>query len=520
MTALRDPARFPHPVDAIEVVETHISVVVLAGALAYKFKKAVDLGFLDFRRLSSRKHFCEEELRLNRRTAPALYLDVLPVCGTPDTPVLGGSGSVIEYTLRMRRFPQEHLFDRMAREGTLTASHVDRLADVIAGFHGRIERTGADGDFGRPEDVLARALDNVDCLDSSATDEAPRARLNALRAWTVAEYERCAPLLASRRSDGFVRECHGDLHLGNIALVDGAPMPFDCVEFDASLRWTDVVDEVAFLVMDLLAHALPALAWRFLDGYLQVTGDYPGVALLRFCLVYRAMVRAKIAWIRARQSAGSGQAQAGAMADVERCLEVATECSRDHRPAIIVMHGLSGSGKSTVARALVETLGAVRVRSDVERKRLGGLGPGARSASALDDGLYAPAASATTYQRLASLTAPMLAAGWPVVVDATFLRRADRDAFRALARFEGVPFVIATCEASPATLRGRVAARERSGHDASEAGVDVLEHQFATIEPLGADERSAAVIVATDEGMSPSPATLGEIVRRVGTAHR
>jgi len=513
--ALSDPSRFSHPAGAIDVIETHISFVVLAGEFVYKLKKPVDLGFLDFRTLAARRHFCEEELRLNRRTAPGLYLEVLPIAGRADEPVLGGDGPPIEYALKMRRFPQACLLDRMAREKTLTPDHIDALATVIAAFHARVDHADAGSAFGTPARVLAPALQNFDQLEALGASDPDKHDLTALRAWTLQAHRHLSDSIERRRGEGFVRECHGDLHLGNIAVIDGSPVPFDCIEFDAQLRWIDVMSEIAFLVMDLLDHRLPALAWRCLDAYLQATGDYGGVELLRFFLVYRAMVRAKIALIRDGQTAASDGAGTGPKSAFRTYLDLALELSRSGRPAIVLMHGLSGSGKSTVAQAALESLGAIRIRSDVERKRSHGLAAAERSASGVESGLYVPAITALTYRRLATLAAGIVRAGWPALVDATFLRQADRESFRALARSEAVPFLIVSCEAAEATLRARVVAREREAGDASEAGLAVLERQLATREPLVADELADAITVTTDEGEPAMTTAIAEIARRI-----
>jgi aminoglycoside phosphotransferase family enzyme/predicted kinase len=512
--ALRDPTRYPHPAADIEVVETHISCVVLAGDYAYKFKKPVDLGFLDFTTLAARRRYCEEEMRLNIRTAPALYLDVLPIGGTPHAPVLGGPGPAIEFALRMRRFSQDALLDDMARKGTLSAAHVDALAREIAAFHARVPRAAADSQFGTPEQALQPALANFEATDDPALASV-NSDLEALRQWTRAEYGRIRATLAHRRLAGQVRECHGDLHLGNVAWIDGSPVLFDCIEFDPHLRWIDVMSEIAFLVMDLLDRHQPALAWRCLDAYLQQTGDYDGVDLLRFFLVYRAMVRAKVALIRDREAGVAPSTMAAIDRPFRSYLELAGSLARSARPAVVLMHGLSGSGKSNLAQVLLETVGAIRIRSDVERKRLHGLDPTARTSTGVDSGLYGAAANAETYAHLARRASAIVQAGWTVVVDATFLRRTDRDAFRALARSLGCRFLIVACQAPADVLRARVAARAVAAQDASEAGSEVLEHQFGTIEGLAADEGVDAITVATHQPAVSTVATLAEIARRI-----
>ncbi|MGP1680445.1 MAG: AAA family ATPase, partial [Burkholderiales bacterium] len=459
IAALRQPACYAHAVERVELLQTHISCVLLAGDYAYKIKKPVNLGFLDFSTLAARKLYCEEELRLNRRTAPALYLDVLAIGGSESAPVLGGGGAPIEYALRMRRFEQDALLDRMARRGALTPQHIDALARGLAAFHAEIERAGAGAAYGSPERILAPALQNFEQMLPLASAKADIALLARLRDWTRREHAALAAVFAARKRDGWVRECHGDLHLGNIALLGGVPTPFDGIEFNPDFRWIDVMNEVAFLVMDLLDHGLPRLAFRFLNAYLEFTGDYAGLRVLRFYLVYRALVRAKVSCLRAHQAGIAAHEKGELEREYRRHLNLAERLAAPAHAAMLIMHGLSGSGKTTIAQNLLEALGAVRLRSDVERKRLFGIAAGERSGSGLDAGLYTAAASERTYARLAELAREVLAAGYPVIVDAAFLKHDERERFAALALVAGARFLIAACTAAPAALRARVAAR-------------------------------------------------------------
>ncbi|MEW6690372.1 MAG: AAA family ATPase, partial [Pseudomonadota bacterium] len=490
IAALRDPTRYPHPVQEVEVVETHISWVLLAGEYAYKLKKPVRLAFLDFSTLEARKRFCEEELRLNRRTAPGLYLEVVPIVQGAGGPALGGAGEAIEYALKMRRFADRALADRMAREGALGAAEADAIAASLAAFHASLPRAGPGDAFGSAAQVSAQARDNFEqiaALDAAAAAAAPFERL---RAWTAREGARLGPAFEARRAAGCVRECHGDLHLGNIAFEGGRALPFDCIEFDPMLRWIDVASEVAFLVMDLRAHALDGLAARLLNAWLEAGGDYDAVRVLRYYSVYRAMVRAKIACIRRDAR------------EYRRYLDLAEALSRPARPALVLMHGVSGSGKTTLAQALLERFGAVRVRSDIERKRLHGLAPLARAGTGLASGIYDAEAGERTYARLAALARAILEAGYPAIVDAAFLRREQRERFARLAQDLEAGFVIAACSAPEETLLERVAGREARARDASDAGIAVLEHQIATWQPLAAGEREHAVAVDTGSAAS------------------
>ncbi|HAN55350.1 MAG TPA: hypothetical protein DCQ77_03745 [Betaproteobacteria bacterium] len=488
VAALREPACYPHPADGVQGLETHISHVLLAGDYAYKIKKPLDLGFLDFATLDKRRYYCAEELRLNRRLAPDLYLGVVPIGGSVDAPRMGVEPA-IEYAVKMRRFGQEGLFDGMLARGELGPGHIDELAALIADFHVSLPAATPDSPFGTPENIIAPARQNIDQLQALFTRPEQRARLEAVRIVTESAYTGLEPILAARRRAGWVRECHGDLHLGNIALVDGHITVFDCIEFNPNLRWIDVMSEVAFLIMDLVARNQTPLAFRFLDAYLAHSGDYAGVTVLRFYLAYRAMVRAKVSGIRAHQPAVKRAEKASALRDCLRYLKLAEVFFRPALPALIVNHGLSGSGKTTFSQSALETLGAVRIRSDVERKRLHDLPAAARTGSGVERDLYSRAITRATYDRLAELAGKIVAAGFPVIVDATFIARWQRDQFRTLAHALGVPFIIIDYRADAATLRQRVQARERLGTDASEANLAVLERQFETREPLGADER-------------------------------
>lgn len=493
LAKLQDPRCYPHAVADIERIETHISTVLLTGRFAYKFKKPVDLGFLDFTTLTLRRHYCEEELRLNRRLAPELYLNVVAVCGDPPRVCAADAGGAIEYAVKMRQFDQRGLLDRVLVRGELLASHIDALATSVADFHAHVDRSCQGCVFGLPatqEMFMRQNFAQIRAL--TACDE-----LDAIERWSIAEHAALAPLMAARHRDGFVRECHGDLHLGNIAMIDGAIRIFDCIEFNPDLRWCDVANEVAFLVMDFAARGHDEFAARFFNAYLEITGDYAVAWLLPCYLAYRAMVRAKVACIRAHQAGLADAARADANAEFGNYLRLATSFTRTRWPCLIITHGVSGSGKTTVTQPLLERLGALRVRSDLERKRLHGMAALARSGSAPDAGLYAKDATQATYDELYRLARELLATGWPVIVDATFLQRRQRDRFRALAAELQIPFLILDCHADVEELRRRVARRTAIGTDASEATLTVLERQLTTAEPLSAIEITDTVSIDT-----------------------
>ena len=521
--SLLDPACYPHPAGPVEHLETHISDVLLAGAFAYKLKKPVSLGFLDFGTPAARRHFCHEELRLNRRVAPGLYLAVVALRATPVGPrwdeaadrdpepetvgqVSGGHDDApagaapdtpaLAHAVKMRRFAQSALFDRMLVDGTLEPRHVDALAERVAAFHDAAARSRPDDDYGTPTRALEAACDNFVTLRRLAAARPFAERLASLERWTRAHHADLVPILAARKAAGLVRECHGDLHSGNVAWVDDEAQPFDCIEFSAPLRWIDVASEIAFTVMDLHAHGRADLAARLLDRWLHASGDYGALEPLDWFVVYRALVRAKVAAIRADEPGVDEDARQAALASLDRHVALAETVREGRRPALVITHGVSGSGKSWLSERLMEATGAIRLRSDVERKRLHRLRPREQRDSTIGEGIYTASAGEATYARLLGLAREVLATGRIAIVDATFLSRRQRETFRMLARCRGVPFAILDCEADPATLRERILARARAGGDASEATIDVLAHQLRTREPLIGVERESAVTVS------------------------
>ncbi len=472
--------------EEVEVVETHISWVLLVGETAYKIKKPVNFGFVDFSTLDRRRRFCEEEVRLNRRLAPELYRGVVPITGSVEAPIVGGTGEPIEFAVAMRRFPQEVLLDRVLERGELRPEHIDGLAEAIADFHGRVAVAPSVGPLGSPERIWGPVAENFKHIAAGIDDGFVGDLSDRARAMFEVQREE----LARRKGEGFVRECHGDMHLGNMLLLDGRVVVFDGIEFNDDLRWIDVQSEVAFLTMDLECRSRPGFACRLLNAYLERTGDYAGAALLPFYRAYRAMVRAKVASIRSRQAEIDGDGRQRLEEECRRYLRIADRDSRPGRPVLVITHGPSGSGKTTVTGRIVEEVGAIRLRSDIERKRLFELDPLARDASGR---LYNSDATEMTYAKLASSAEQVLWAGFPVAVDATFLSRARRDEFRRLAGRMGVPLLILDVRADETALRERLARRHLEGGDASDAAVAVLECQLAARDPLGDDEAAVPI---------------------------
>ena len=517
VTALLDSRRYPHAAKAVRLIETHISWVLLAGRYAYKIKKALDLGFLNFTTLQARRFYCSEEIRLNRRLAPKIYLDVIPIGGALDAPELGAQPA-LEYAVRMKRFASARLMDRLLTRDRIAPGHMDSLAATLARFHASLPAAEAGSAFGSAAAIHAAALQNFEQLQMLLKEPADNKVVDELRLATEAAHAAGAKRFEERRAQGFVRECHGDLHLGNIVLIGNEPVPFDGIEFNPGLRWIDVINEVAFPVMDLLQRKRPEFAYRFLNAYLEAGGDYGGVSVLNFYIAYRATVRAKVSAIRAAQAGMTKRSTADALAACRGYLALAgASLSRSRppqegrrrvpgacgstlaQPALIITHGLPGSGKSTFAQAALERLQALRIRSDVERKRLFGLAPLADSRSQVGNGMYTAAATRRTYARLLELARELLMAGFPVIVDAAFLKQEERQQFRELAHDLAVPFAIVSMQASHANLKARIMKRHRQANDASEADIAVLEMLQAAQQPLAQQEQDCAVVMVNEE---------------------
>jgi len=504
LDALRRPGAWPAstaagdgPASAPTLLQTHISSLLLGPAHVLKLKKPLKLPFLDFSSAERRLACCREELRLNRRTAPALYLGLAAITGPlaqarvhllADGEAL--PPGLIDAGVWMRRFDPAQGFDRLADRGALTAAQVDALAAALARFLAPLPPSppglGDGPGLQHWVDDNWRELATSPLADALVADD--RARVAALGHWSQARGSTLQPLLARRLAAGTVVEGHGDLHLGNVVWHDHDAVPFDALEFNAALRHGDRLNDLAFAFMDLLDHGLPALAWRLLNRTLDATGDHDGLPLLRWLAAYRAGVRAKVALIGAGQ-APDAAARETAIGQARRRLALAHKLAFPALPRLVLTAGLSGSGKSTAADLLAGALGAVHLRSDVERKRLHGLAPTERPADdAARDRLYGPEAGRATYDRLLAAADAALAGGLNVVLDAAWLRRAERAAAWALARRHGVAAQLLWCEAPEAVLAARLGRRQVQGGDPSDADAAVMQRQRGWQEPPAADE--------------------------------
>ena len=499
----------------VRLIVTDISRIMLVGDLAYKFKKALQRDVLDYSTLSARRYACEEELRLNRRLAPELYLGLASITGTRACPAIDGDGPVLEYAVRMRRFDQSALWQERLNAGQLGADEVSALALLLADFHAGAARATPQSPWGNGALIVARTQEDVAGIAAVLDNTRQRAMLDEIAAWLTRQEQALAPLFARRKADGWVRECHGDLHCGNILTLAGQVRIFDGIEFNTALRWIDVAQDLAFAWMDLQCQGRRGLAARLLNDYLERCGDYGSLALLPYYRVQRALVRCKVFLLR---SLAGSRGRSAALLQAQRYLAFAHACITPAAPALLIACGLAGSGKSWLSNALVEPLEVVRLRSDVERKRLfaGPAGTGTKALPA--QGIYDQAANVATYRRLVRLAQQGLAAGFVMVVDATFLERRRRLALRTLARHSQVPFLLLHVDAPLPVLASRLAARARAGTDPSDADMAVLACQMERWAKQGLRPDEAADVIEIANGADFGAEALASVVAQVRQA--
>ena len=497
--ALSHPAAYPDTTSALEVVETHISWIFLTDRWAYKVKKPLNLGFLDFSTLQKRHHYCLEELRLNRRLCPDIYHSVVPIVRQEGIyRIEGHEGEIIDYAVKMLRFDRSMELDRMLARHLLTTEHIDRLSGIIAAFHSSLAPAPPHTPFGRPEEVIKPVLANFTHTESAALKRDEAILLETLKAWSIREHQRLTPLLLERKSNGCIRQCHGDMHTGNMVWWKNRIVIFDCIEFNEYLSIIDVISDFSFLFMDLLHAGEAGLAWRLLNNYLAETGDYHALPLLRFYTLYRAMVRAKVTAIRYTQTSDPVLAQKS-LEEHRSYVRLAEQCSRKQKPMLLLTCGVSGSGKTVASAALSSTLKALHIRSDIERKRIGGLKALERSNKTSENSLYTDTFSQQTYQRLLEVATLAIQEGITVIVDATFLKSASREVFLELAKAEKIPFRILFFHAPLDILTARVQKRYQKGVDASEADCAVLLQQLEKQEALTPREEALSLQINTGE---------------------
>ncbi|MBW4661982.1 MAG: AAA family ATPase [Drouetiella hepatica Uher 2000/2452] len=477
---MMQPEFYPHPVQPpIQLIQTHVSYVLLTGDYAYKLKKPVNFGFLDYSTLEKRQHFCQEELRLNQRCAQELYLEVLPIAEEGDRFQLNGSGTPADYTLKMQQFPQDGLLANLHRQGKLTEALLQELAKTIAQFHAKISTSDYIRGFGEPTRVREAIDENFQQTEQYIGRSQTQTQFDETRAYNDRLFAEHSDLFVARMQQDRIRECHGDLHLDNICLWNDRLWLFDCIEFNESFRFVDVMFDIAYVIRDLEASDRPDLSTLFLNAYIEQTGDWEGLQVLPFYVNRQAYVRAKIVSFLLDDPAISAADKEKAKETAARFYRLAWHYSQPRQGKLTLMCGLSGSGKSTTARQLASLSSAIHIRSDAVRKHLGGIPLNQRG----DESLYSAEMTQKTYGRLLELGIMLAQQGYSVILDAKYDRYVLREPVLAAAQKQEIPLQIIHCDAPSEVLRSRL--QKRTG-DIADATADLLPQQF--LEPFSPTE--------------------------------
>jgi uncharacterized protein len=497
--AMLRPEFYPHPVQMpIRLIQTHISYVLLTGDYAYKVKKPMNFGFLDFTTLDKRQHFCQEELRLNKRGAADLYLDVLPIAQAGDQFQLG-SDPAVEYTLKMQQFPDGSLLTQVFDRGELTEARLQELAEAIAQYHAKSETNDYIRSFGKVEQVRQAFDENYEQTAGYIGGPQTQQQFDETKAYSDRFFAERADLFAARIAQDKIREYHGDPHLGNICQWQGKLQLFDCIEFNEPFRFVDAMYDVAYIVMDLTVRQRPDLSAAFLNAYVEQTGDWEGLQVLPIYISRQTYVRAKVTSFLLNDPNVSAEAKATATETAAMYYRLAWEYTQPKQGRVLLMSGLSGSGKSTTARQIARKLGAIHLRSDAVRKHLGTV-PLYEKGSA---DLYSPEMTQKTYDRLLTLGITLAHAGYTVILDAKYDRQTLREEAIAQAKGHDLPIQIIYCDAPMAVLKERV--QSRTG-DIADATVDILSQQV--LEPFNEAERAIALTIDTTQDVEPQIARL------------
>ncbi len=499
IAALQKPECFDHPITRFQLIETHLSWVILTGPFAYKIKRPVDFEFVDYTSLEKRYHYCQEEIRLNQFLAPQIYLGVVAITGTPDKPCINGDGPIIDYAVKMTEFNQAGLLNNLAKETGITEKMVITIADDMAKFHLQSATSHEALPYATPENVQAPVQQNFDQILPLLTEQSDIDNINQIEAWAKNEYNRLHDIFAWRKKNGCVRECHGDIHLGNIVSIDNQPVIFDCIEFNEYFRWIDVMAELGFIAMDLENHGYPELSNAIVNRYLQRTGDYHGLNVLTFYQSYRAVVRAKITLFHLQQPNLTAIEIERLKKRYQSCIQLALNYTKKRSPWLMITFGVSCSGKSTVSHLISKQMNAIQLRSDIERKRIYGFAFDEQTSPELKEKIYSDKAHHRTYDRVAELADNAIQAGYPVIADATFSGTEFRQQFAALATKLNVPFVILHTHAPEGELKQWIVERQAQNKDPSEATLSVLENQLKHLTPLNTTEQKRTIDINTSE---------------------
>jgi len=478
---LQNPSLYPHPITGFEIIQTHLSWVILTGHYAYKIKKPLNLGFQDFTTLALRQKYCELELTLNKKLAPNLYLDVLAITGSKEKPqIVQKSSNAIEYAIKMHQFSQEKLFINQIKSKALANDLLMDIANQMAVFHQNANVSPKHQNYGNPQQVFAPIQDNFIALGDLSPSRTYQSSLSQIEHWATQQFQLYIPLLKLRKQQGFIKACHGDCHLENIVLYENRPLIFDCIEFNEQLRWIDVINDLAFLIMDLERFHQFGAANILFNHYLEHTCDYQGALLCDFYKSYRAMVRAKISAIQISQN--NENSTLLLEKNLKTFIDLAIGYTESTRPKLSITFGLSGSGKTFCTSKMLNDKQVIRLRSDAIRKHL-------FKQPHQNQDIYSAHATKIVYEKLAALTQQLLSNNFNVIIDATCLKKWQRELFYQLAKNIHCEFQILTFDCPIETLQQRIATRQTQKNDLSEANSKVLEWQISQLEPLSDFEK-------------------------------
>ena len=513
LKSLLKPDAYPEAVTSVELVQTHVSYIFLTDRYAYKIKKPVDFGFLNFSTIDRRRFYCNEEVRLNRRLCPDMYEGVVELRETPSGAAFHGCGAVIDYAVKMKRLPADRMLDRLVDAGTVEHGTMRRISAVIAEFHRSALTSPAIAEYGRLERIMFNWQENFDQIIPFENLTLPAHERELIRSWVATFASEHEIMFQQRVDDGFIRECDGDIHLENICLDDGSVQIFDCIEFNERFRCCDTAADIAFLLMDLDYHGRHDLSDDVIDEYVSRTGDQGLVELVDFYKIYRAFVRGKVESFRLNDSGINPDEQSLAGKRATRYFRLARGYieRRRFKPALFITCGLMGSGKSTLAAQLAFELGIPSFNSDAVRKQIMGLAPGSPVRDAFGEGLYDRQSTEATYAELLNQAENHLRKGAAVVIDASFMHKAQRTSFAMLSKRCAVPFIILHVACSETENKRRLQEREASGKSVSDGRLELLALQANNFEAPDETEGTLIPLSAND-----LPATLvDEIYRRL-----
>ncbi|NEQ33186.1 MAG: AAA family ATPase [Leptolyngbya sp. SIO4C5] len=493
---MMQPEFYSHPVsETIELIQTHVSYVLLTGEFAYKLKKPVDFGFLDYSTLEKRQHFCHEELRLNRRAAAPIYLEVIAIAQAGDRFYLAeGEDAAVEYAVKMRQFPQSALLSHLFEQGELTVELLQRLAETIAEFHAEAKTDAHIRSFGEISQIRASIDENYAQTQGFIGGPQTQTQFEQTKAYTDRFFAQEQALFQQRIEQDRIRACHGDLHLNNICLWQDQLYLFDCIEFNEPFRFVDVMFDIAYIVMDLEAGNRPDLRTAFLNHYAEQTGDWAGLEILPLYVSRQSYVRAKVTSFLLNDPSVSAAEKTKASQKAAPYYRLAWQYAQPQQGRIFVMSGLSGSGKTTAARQLAQQTGAVHLRSDAVRKHLAGVPLTERGG----DEIYTAEMSQKTYDRLLDLGIRLAQRGYPVILDAKYDRQARRQSVIAQAEAKQIPLQILYCDTPKAIMQQRLQQRT---NDIADATSDILAQQ--SMEPFGPAEQSYVKTIDTTQDLTP-----------------